>query len=148
MSSRCRAASQLVSRPEIFCSVFSGRMPRSEMLLAGHTPGVSGEPEYVGLPVAAEFQQFPAGVLGGGALGAGDAGHVGEPGQHRVPELAGERVAYVRRDLGQALVAGGVPGADQASQRPLRLPWPDRFRPALGRVLEVPDQVHLMPTSA
>jgi hypothetical protein len=37
MSSRVWVASLLVSRPEIFCWVFSGRTPRSLMLLVGHT---------------------------------------------------------------------------------------------------------------
>jgi len=37
MSSRARVASLLVSQPEIFCWVFSGRTPRSLMLLVGHT---------------------------------------------------------------------------------------------------------------
>jgi hypothetical protein len=38
-------------------------------------------------------------------------------------------------------LARGVPGMDQAAQRPLRLHGPDRARVALGAVLIVPQQV-------
>src|SRR6266699_3893089 len=128
MSSRCWVTWWLVSLPEIFCWVFSGRTPRSEMLL-------------VGLTVVAEFQQVPAGVLGGGVARPGDARDVGEPGEDGVAELLDRGIADVRRDIGQAGVEGLVPGADQAPQRPLCLFRPDGAGPALGGVLEVPDQV-------
>jgi len=65
-----------------------------------------------------------------------------------VAELAQQRARDARRDLGLAGVAGGVPGADQAAQRPLGLDRPDGLRVALGGVLEVPDQVLVMPISA
>jgi len=106
------------------------------------------EPQHVGLPVRAEFQQVPSGVLGGGVLRPGDARDVGQPGQDGAAELFDQRVADVRRDLVLALLAGVVPGADQAAQRPLRLGRPDRVRPALGGVLEVADDVGVMPISA
>jgi hypothetical protein len=131
--------SSLVSRPEIFCWVLTGRPPRSEMLFVGQIRVSEQNRVTVLLAVAAEFQQVPAWVLGGGRLRAGDAAHIGEPGQHGVAELAQQWVPDARRDLGLAGVAGGMPPADQAAQRPLRLHRPDRGRIALGRVLVVPD---------
>ena len=89
----------------------------------------------------AELQHVPAGVLGGGVLRPGDPGDVGQPGQDRVAELEGQRVRRGGGDLAQALLAGLVPGADQAAQRPLRLGRPDGGRVGLGGVLEVADQV-------
>src|SRR6266705_2735993 len=150
MSSRSWVASSLVSRPDIFCWVFSGRTPRSLMFVGGPDLGVVAEPEHVVLPVAAELQQVTAGVLGGGVPRPGDAGlsglpripgPAGQPGQDGVAELAGQRAADVFGDLGLAGVAGVVPGPDQPAQRPLCLGWPDRVRPALGRVLVVAQDV-------
>ena len=58
-----------------------------------------------------------------------------------MPELVLQRVPDAGGHGVQALLAGGVPGMDQASQRPLRLRGPDRARVALGAVLVVPQQV-------
>src|ERR1019366_5353075 len=69
---------------------------------------------------------------------------VAEPGHISLPaaaEFPQQRVPDVRGDLSLAGVTGGVPGADQPAQRPLRLHRPDGLRVALGRVLIVPDQV-------
>jgi hypothetical protein len=93
--------------------------------------GVASEPEHVVLPVAAELEQVSAGVLGGGVLRPGDAGHVGKAGQDRVPELGDQRAGDARRDLGLAALAGGVPGLDEAAQRPLGLAGPQPL-PQLG----------------
>ena len=82
-------------------------------------PGVCGEPQNVGLAVAAELQQVAAGVLGGGVLPPGDAGDAGQPDDAGAAELSGQRVRRGGGDLGEALLAGVVPGADQAAQCPL-----------------------------
>src|SRR6266536_3381073 len=107
-------------------------------VVRGPDPDVEAEPGHVGFPVMAELQQVPAGVLAGGALRAGDAGKVGQPGQDGVAELADQPVPGWWRDLGLPGAAGGVPGADQPAQRALGLDGPDRIRPVLRRVLEVP----------
>jgi hypothetical protein len=90
------------------------------------------------LPVAAEFQQVTAGVLGGGVLRPGDAGDIRAPGQDGVAELVQQRIPDARRDLGLAGAAACVPGADQAAQCPLCLNRPDGGLVAFGRVLIVP----------
>ncbi len=82
-------------------------------VVRGPDPGVAGEPQDVVLAAGAEFQQVTAGVLGGGVLRPGDAGHVGEPGEDGMAELVDQRVTDVRGDLGLAGITGGVPGADQ-----------------------------------
>jgi len=71
-------------------------------------------------------------------FGPGDAGHVTEPGEDSVTELPQQQIPDVLGDRGLAAVTGGMPGADQAAQRPLRLHRPDRPRVALGRILVVP----------
>jgi hypothetical protein len=63
-----------------------------------------------------------------------------------VAELAGQRAGGGGGDGGVAGGAGGVPGGDQAAQRPLGLGRPDRARPGLGGVLEVAEDVRVMPT--
>src|SRR5579859_2863650 len=82
-------------------------------VVGGPDPGVVAEPQDVLLAVAAEFQQIPAGVPGGGVLWPGDAGHAGAAGQDSVAELADQRAADGRRYIGQAGVTSFVPGADQ-----------------------------------
>lgn len=52
-------------------------------------------------------------------------------------ELADQRISDILGDLGQAGVLGGVPGADQAAQRTLRLEGPMLVGVDLGRVGEV-----------
>ena len=74
-------------------------------------------------------------------FGPGTRGTLARPGQDGVPELVLQRVPDTGGDGVQALLAGGVPGMDQAAQRPLRLHGPDRARVALGAVLIVPQQV-------
>jgi len=74
-------------------------------------------------------------------LRAGDAGDAGQPGPHRAAELQDQRVRRGGGDRFEVVVAGGVPGADQAAQCPLRLHRPDRVRVGLGRVLIVPQDV-------
>jgi hypothetical protein len=78
-------------------------------------------------------------MLGGGVLGAGMPGHVSEPGQDGVAELADQQPGGVRGDGGLAGVTGCMPGADQAAQCSLRLDRPDRAGVVLGRVLVVAD---------
>ena len=133
--------SSLARRPEIFCCVFRGRTPRSADIVRGPDAGVLGEQQHVAAAVAAEFEQLAAGLLLRAVLRAGDAGHAGQAGQDGVPELVLQRFPHAGGDGVQALLAGGVPGMDQAAQRPLRLHGPDRARVALGAVLEVPQQV-------
>ena len=106
------------------------------------------EPQHVVFPVAAEFEQVTAGVLGGGMLRAGDARDLGQAHGDGAAELGDQRVSGGGGDRGEALLAGLVPGFDQAAQCPLRLGRPDRVRVGLGRVLVVADQVSLMPISA
>ena len=124
---------------DIFCWVLTGRTPRSLTSLVGQTWVSWQKPQDVALAVAAEFQQVPAGVLGGGVLRPGDTGDAGQPSQDGVAELVDQRAGDVRGHRGPPGVTGGMPGADQAAQRPLGLHRPDRGRVALGRVLEVRD---------
>ena len=58
-----------------------------------------------------------------------------------MPELVRQRSGHVGGYGGQALRAGGVPGADQAAQCPLRLRGPDGARVGLGTVLVVAQDV-------
>src|ERR1035441_7656405 len=94
-------------------------------IVRGPDSGVRGEPEHVALAALAEFQQLAAGLLLHGVLRAGDAGDAGQPGQHRVPELLLQRSGDLGGDEGKLLLAGLVPGVDEAAQRPLRLHGPD-----------------------
>ena len=124
MSSRPWVISSLMSLPEIFCWVFSGRTPRSLMLLVGHTR-VSSEPQHVVLAGMAELQQVAAGCWAVVFFGPGDAGHVGQAGKDRVTELADQRVPHVHGNLGPALLAA----ACQARIRPCsaRCAWPGQI---------------------
>ena len=117
-------------------------------IVRGPDAGVLGEQQHVASAVAAEFQQLVTGLLPGAVLRAGDAGHAGQPGQDGVPELVLQRFPDTGGNSVQALPAGGVPGMDQAAQRPLRLRRPDRARVALSAVLMVPQQMLVMPISA
>src|SRR5450756_2543353 len=103
--------------------------------------GVLGEQQDVAAPAVAEFQQLAAWFLLRAVLGAGIAVLAGQSGEDRVPELMRQRVPDDGGDEGKSLLAGRVPFADQAAQRPLRLGRPDGARVALGAVLEVPQQV-------
>jgi hypothetical protein len=117
-------------------------------VIRGPDAGVSGELQHGVLAVAAEFQQLAAGVLGGGVLRPGDTGDLRQADGDGAAELQGQRIRGGGRDRGLAGVAGVAPGADQAAQRPLRLRRPVRVRVGLGAVLEVPEQVLVMPISA
>ena len=79
------------------------------------------EAEHVVLAVAAEFEQVAAGVLGGGVLRSGDAGDGGQADGAGAAELGDQRRGFVFGDGWQAVVAGVVPGVDEAAQCPLRL---------------------------
>jgi hypothetical protein len=102
--------------------------------------GVLGEQQDVAAPAAAEFQQFAAWFLLRAVLRAGIAGHAGQPGEDRVPELVCQRIPDGGGDEGKSLLACRVPFTDQAAQRPLRLGRPDGARVGLGAVLEVPQK--------
>jgi hypothetical protein len=110
-------------------------------VIRGPDAGVLGEQEHVAAAVAAEFQQLAAGPLFRAVLRPGDAGHAREAGQDRVPELVLQRFPHAGGDGLQALLACGVPGMDEAAQRPLRLHGPDRVRVCLGAVLVVAQDV-------
>jgi len=58
-----------------------------------------------------------------------------------MPELVRQRLQHVTGDSGKTLLTGGVPGMDQAAQRPLRLHRPDGARVALGAVLVIAQDV-------
>jgi hypothetical protein len=126
--------SSLVRRPETFCWVFRGPDAALADVIGGPDARVRGEPEYVVAAVAAEFQQFAAGPLLGGVLRAGHARHARQAREDGVPELVRQWFHDVYGDGGQALLAGGAPGADQAAQRPQRLLRPDGVRVGLGAV--------------
>jgi len=82
---------------------------------------VASEAEDVALVVAGELQQLPAGLLPDGGPGAGDAADGGQADGDGAAELKLQRAADVIGDGGQAVVAGGVPGADEpllAGRRP------------------------------
>ena len=110
-------------------------------VIRGPDAGVLGEQEHVAAAVAAEFQQLAAGPLFRAVLRPGDAGHAREAGQDRVPELVLQRFPHAGGDGLQALLAGGVPGMDEAAQRPPRLHGPNRVRVCLGAVLVVAQDV-------
>src|ERR1019366_4129867 len=90
---------------------------------------------------AAEFQQLAARSLLRAVLRAGDAGDAGQPGQDRGPEILPPPPGEGRRGAAQALLAGGMPGTDEAAQRPLRLLRPDGARVRFGAVLVVAQQM-------
>ena len=142
MSSRSWVASSLVGRPA--GDVLLGlRRPYPALADVIRRPdrGVSGEPEHVVFTVAAELEQVAAGVLGGGVLRAGDAGDGGQADGDGAAELPDHGLRFVLGDGGQAVVAGVVPGVDQAAEPPLSLGWPVRVRVGLGGVLVIPEYV-------
>jgi hypothetical protein len=98
------------------------------------------------LAVLEAFQQ----VQGGGlldVLAAGDAADLRQAGADAVAEQPEVRRGHLVRDGGQALVPGHVGGVDEGAQLTGGLGGPDRVRVALGGVLEVTQQVGVMPTS-
>src|ERR1019366_2863588 len=123
MSRRSWVTSSLVSRPEIFCCVFTGRTPRSEMLFVGQIL-VSWQNRVTSSwrPWQNSSRSRPGcwPVL---FFGPGMRGTLDRP------------ATTAWRD------SCGGPGEDQPAQRPPRLHRPDGGGPALGRVLIVPDQV-------
>src|SRR5205085_6533774 len=124
-----------------FLLCFQGADAALAEIVRGPDAGVLGEQQDVAAAVAAEFQQLAAWFLLRAVLRAGIAGHAGQPGEDRVPELMRQRIPDGGGNEGKPLLTGGVPCADQAAERPLRLRWPDGARVALGAVLEVPQQV-------
>src|SRR5208283_3552377 len=110
-------------------------------IVRGPDAGVFGEQQHVAAAVATEFEQLAAWLLLRAVLRAGDAGHAGQARQDGVPELVLQRFPDAGGDGVQALLACGVPGMDEAAQRPLRLHWPDRAGVALGAVLVVAQDV-------
>jgi hypothetical protein len=64
-----------------------------------------------------------------------------------MPELVLQRVEGFRGDGRESLLVGSVLGMDHAAQCPLRLHQPDSARVALGAVLEVTQEMSLMPMS-
>src|SRR3974377_1039441 len=143
MSRRSWVASSLVSRPEIFCWVLVGRTPRSLILFVGHTV-VSRVKRSTSCSRSRQNSSRSsagggaAGVLGGGVLRSGDAGDGGQADGAGAAELGDQRRGRVFGDGWQVVVAGVVPGVDEAAQRPLRLGGPVRVRVGLGGVLETP----------
>ena len=101
----------------------------------GQTLVSVGEPEHVGLPVAAEFEQLAAGLLPDLVLRAGDAGDGGQADGDGAAELGLQRFPVFGGDGGKSLLAGGVPGTDEAAQRPDGLLRPGGAGVGLGAVL-------------
>ena len=135
--------SSLVSLPEIFCWVLFGRSPGNSptVWLRGPHVGVGGESQDVGFAVAAELQHVPAGMLPGGVLRAGDAGHVGQGDGDRAAELLLEGLADGCGDRVRAVAAGLVAGVDQLAEGVLRLAGPDRAGVGFRAVLQVTQDV-------
>src|SRR5271165_4242878 len=141
MSSRSWVASSLVSRPEIFCWVLVGRTPRSLMLFVGQIMVSVVNWSTSSSRSRLNSSRSRPGCWAVEFLGPGDAGHGGQADGDGAPELGDQRRGRVAGDRGQAVVAGGVPGVDQAAQCPLRLGGPVRVRVGLGGVLVVPQYV-------
>ena len=111
--------SSLVRRPDIFCWVFRGRTPRSLMLFVGQTLVSLVKRRTSPAAVAAEFEHLAAGLLLHVVLRAGDAGDGGQADGDGAAELGLQRLAVFGGDGGKSLLAGGVPGMDEAAQRPM-----------------------------
>ena len=75
--------------------------------------------------VAAEFEQVAAGALLHRVPRAGDAGDGGQADGDSAAELLLQRLAVFGGDGGKSLLASGVPGMDEAAQRPLGLLAPE-----------------------
>src|ERR1039458_4943554 len=142
MSRRSWVTSSLVRRPEIFCWVFRGRTPRLLILFVGQilVSAVSRSTS-PWRPLQNSSRSRPGFCFTEFFGPGGDAGDAGQPGQHRVPELLLQRSGDLGGDEGKLLLAGLVPGVDEAAQRPLRLHGPDGTGVGLGAVLVVAEQV-------
>src|SRR5580704_11350290 len=97
---------------------FQGADAALREVVGGPDGRVRGEAEHVGLAGPAELKHLAAGLLLHGGLRAGDAGHRGQGDRDGAAELPLKGLADLCRDDGEALFAGGVPGTDQAAQRP------------------------------
>jgi hypothetical protein len=133
MPGRSWVTLSLASRPDIFCRAFSGRTPRSLRLLAGQivVPAANRSTS------ARRSRQLAARFLLHDGLRARDAADGGQADSDSAAELGLQRFPDVARDGGKSLLAGGVPGADEAAQRPLGLLRPARTGAGLGAVLQV-----------
>jgi hypothetical protein len=139
--------SSLVRRPEIFLLGLERADAAPAEIVSRPDRGVAGEAEHVGLPVTAELEHLAAGLLLHGVPRPGDAGHAGEAEGDSAAELQFQGLADLAGNSGESLLAGGMPGADEAAQRTLGLLRPAGDRVGLGAVSEIPDQVLVMPTS-
>ena len=133
--------SSLVSRPEIFCWVLVGRTPRSLMLFVGQIRVSVVNRSTSSSRSRQNSSRSRPGCWAVEFFGPGMRGTADRPTvtARRNSVISGS--GRVGGDRGQAVVAGDVPGVDQAAQRPLRLGGPVRVRVGLGGVLVVPEQV-------
>ena len=92
----------------------------------------------------AQALQVPAGVL----LAVGTAGHLGQSREDAVPEGGHQRDCGLSGHCGQAAVAGGLRGMDQAAQGASDLAWPDGAGIAFGGIRKVTKKAGLMAISA
>ena len=100
------------------------------------------------MAVAAEFEQFTAGFLVHGGLRPGTRRTLASPAGTAWRNSRASGGSTFFRYGGKSRLNGTMPLVDQAAQRPLRLHRPDRARVGLGAVLEIPEQVRVMPISA
>jgi hypothetical protein len=107
--------------PADFLLGFQGADPALRDVVRGPHGRVRGEAEHVGFPVPAELEHLPAWLLLHAVLRAGNAGNRGQAERDRSAELQLKGFADLGRDGGQVLLAGGVPGVDEAAQGPLGL---------------------------
>src|SRR6266496_1220735 len=118
MSRRSWVTSSLARRPEIFCCVFRGRTPLSLMLFVGQML-VSSVNRSTSLRRSRQNSSSSRpGFCFVLFFGPGTRGTLARPEEDGVPELVLQRLAHIGGNGVQALLAGGVPGTDQAAQRP------------------------------
>ena len=110
-------------------------------VVRGPDAGAGGEAEHVVAAVAAEFEHLAAGLLPHAVPRSGDAGDGGEAYADGAAELELQGLALFGGDGGQPVLAGGVPGMDEAAQRPDGLLRPRRVRVGLRAVLEIANEV-------
>src|SRR5271157_1013567 len=126
---------------------FRGAQVAFGLVAGGRDGGVGEEPQHVGFAVPEAFQQVQGGRLLD-VLAAGDAADLRQAGVDAVAEQLQVPGGQLVRDGGQALVAGHVGGVDKGAQLTGDLGGPDRVRVGLRGVLEVTQQVLVMPISA
>jgi hypothetical protein len=126
-----------VGRPEIFCWVFSGRTPRSLRLFVGQLL-VSAVKRRTSSRWSRQNSSSPRqGLCFTVFPRAWDAGDGGEADGDSAAELQFQGLAVFGGDGGKSLLAGRVPGTDEAAQRPPGLLGPASARVVLGVVLHV-----------